>query len=203
MINCSFLSNSEMLCYKVKRYSYKSLGVDTCPATCKLKDAEKEEHDCEEYGEDSIVVAKEGTLIVLQSPNYVCNGSQYHRNEICVYNVSMSCNTDHVVVSRQPYHTHLAIHKNDFVQVVDYTYGQVYEKVSGWEWPKSQAAIYSTDFVLVFWSDLRWKPPVYRGFKLHMECGSNTNSSNNVPQSEGSADEGSADEGSADEPTQV
>ena len=174
-----------MLCYTVERYDRQSLGVDSCPATCKLRDVVMKKSDCDEYGENTVLVAKEKSLAVLRSPNHACsNSTKYHRSEICVYNISLSCSTDYVVISRQPEHTHLAIDEGDFVQVVDYTHERVYGKVNGEEWPRSQAAIYSSNFVLVFWSEPHWKPAGSRGFRVHMECASSSNNSTNVPQSE-------------------
>ena len=156
-----------MLCYKVDRYDYASLlKAPDCPALCKLRDTVEEEGDCDKDEEENVQSNSESTITLVKSPNYDC--SRYHRGEICVFNISMSCSTEHVVVSDQL--SDLDIAKKDFVQVVDYTEQKVYEPVTGSEWPLSQAHITSTNFAIVFWSDKDWKRG--KGFKLHLECAS-------------------------------
>ena len=148
-------------------YDYISLfEAPDCPALCKLRDPVEEEGDCDDEEEENVKSYQGGEIMVLKSPNYDC--SLYHRGEICIYNISMPCTTDHVVVSDQL--SELDIGNKDFVQVVDYMHQKVYEPVTGTEWPKSLAHITSSDFAIVFWSDKKWKRG--RGFKLHLECAS-------------------------------
>ena len=154
-----------MLCYKVDRYDWVSLNVaEDCPALCRLRNVGEGDSDCDREEEENVESYPERGITVVKSPHYNC--SQYLPGEICIYNVSMSCDTDHVVVSDRL--SELDVAKKDFVQIVDYTKQEVYQSVTGSEWPKSQVHITSTDFAIVFWSNKDRK--LGKGFKLHLEC---------------------------------
>ena len=181
-----------MLCYKVDRYDVVSLDeAPACPALCRLRNVGEGDGECDREEEENVESYLESGITVVKSPNYNC--SQYLPGEICIYNISMSCDTNHVVVSNRLSELDLA--KKDFVQIVDYTEQEVYQSVTGSEWPKSQVHITSTNFAIVFWSNKDRK--LGKGFKLHLECaGGAVQPTTETAESE-SAESESAESGSA------
>ena len=101
--------------------------------------------------------------MIAESPDYLCS-PKYTHNMMCIYNISMSCNTNQVQVT----FSDVDITDNDFVQVIDHTNGQIYPPVSGSTWPVTQRSIPSSRFMLVFWSDK--DSTQSRGFKLVLNC---------------------------------
>ena len=103
-----------------------------------------------------------GNFVIADSPNYGCDN--YTKNFICIYNVSMSCGSNHVQVQTDLSDIDLA--ENDFVQVI--ARGQVYPPVFHKTWPATLRSIPSTQFILVFWSDK--DNTQSRGFRLFLNC---------------------------------
>lgn len=160
MYNCCFLSCSEAKCFHVDRYDVTTLiASPKCPALCRLRYS-RPHHVC-----SGSLIQQIGTSgpTIITSPLYSCN-LNYPRSYICVYNVSMLCSSDNVKV--QP--IRISLDKNDFVQVIDPTSGQINQPVSGSTWPDSQKIIPSSRFVFVFWSDK--DATQSQGFKVKLEC---------------------------------
>lgn len=118
-------------------------------------------------------LAETGSALFATSPMYNCK-SNYPRSYICVYNISVACGNNYVRV--QPFDIDLA--DNDFVQVIDYARGQVYQPVSGLKWPATLMNIPSSQFTMVFWSDKDRTQG--RGFRLKLSCQSSTEEVNEL-----------------------
>ena len=82
-----------------------------------------------------------------------------------MYNISMPCNDNHVVISDTASTMNIAS-DGDFLQVIDYQNNQKYEVMSGNT--LLQTEITNSNFLLLFWSE---KDSLQgNGFKLQFEC---------------------------------
>ena len=142
-------------------YDLRSLTVPDCPAVCKLKDSDEEkDQDC---GEDDLLVSTESAVSIV-SPRYGC-GLQYRKKEICIYNISLPCGTDDVVISAGLSNLNLA--ENDFLDIIDYSQMHPYERIT--ESLSRDLRVSSSQFVVLFSSSNNEKASG-NGFNLHMEC---------------------------------
>ena len=89
----------------------------------------------------------------------------------------MNCEADHVSVSQ----SRLNLAPNDFVQVIDFSNGDSQDKVftntADGKWPRNRLHIYSSDFLLVFWTEDGSKDG-YDGFTIGFECPSGVDNTN-------------------------
>ena len=176
-------------------YDLQSTTVAQCPAVCKLKDSD-EERD-EECTEDNLMLETDGSFAKIVSPRYDC-GLEYRKKEICLYNVSMSCETNDVVVSARLSNINLS--DGDFLDIIDYSQKHAYGKIAGSQALSRDLRILSSQFVILFSSNSKEKERG-SGFTLHMECALKLTTNHGDKNKEGSAknEEGSAEteEGSA------
>lgn len=128
---------------------------------CKVGDALNTNH-LEEHG---IAVAK--------SPRYDCPGTDYFRNEVCIYNISMGCagtaDTDiHTDISSQ---SDIELGDGDSIDVFSYKTGGTSHKlmsIGSGQALSSHTHIPATDFIMVFTSNADAKQG--RGFNIQLEC---------------------------------
>ena len=139
------------------------LSAPSCPAFCRLRQSRKKHFCPRSQDNDLLVSLRGGRVVLLKSPKYDCS-SKYPKSVMCVYSVSMPCNSNSVVVS----HSKLNLSESDFVQVVDNTRSQGYQPVTGSTWPATQHAIPSSQLKVVFWSDHDNRQG--KGFKLQLSC---------------------------------
>ena len=105
-------------------------------------------------------------IIIAKSPRYDCS-ENYYRNEICVYNVSMSCaEKSHVDISVQG--SHIDLEDGDFLNIFSHSNNQKFPPISGNSLLPAQVSIPETDFVMVFTSNADSRQG--KGFKLQLEC---------------------------------
>ena len=151
---------SEFQCFTVRMYDLESVKFPECPAVCKLRDSDEEsDEDC---GEDDLLVNTENAVNIV-SPRYHC-GLQYRKKEICLYNISLSCGTDDVVISAGLSNLNLA--ENDFLDIIDYSQKHEYARIKNAQFlPR----VLSRQFVVLFSSSNNDKASG-NGFSLHMEC---------------------------------
>ena len=161
-------------------YDLASAIVSECPAVCKLKNSnEKKDELC--HRNDHMVV-NDGA-VEITSPRFQC-GLEYRKKEICIYNVSMTCEANDVAISRNLSKLNLA--KNDFLDVIDYSHGQSFQKITGSEFPTERDMhIGSNNFVVLF-SSSKGKKSHGNGFSLHVECRSDPVSPKEEDDQEGS-----------------
>lgn len=139
-----------------------------CPAVCKLKDSdEAKDEACDE---DNLLVVGDGGVATILSPRYGC-GLEYRKKEICVYNVSLSCASNHVTISKDLSKLDLAA--GDFLDIIDYSQKDTYGKITGSELGERDLWIHSSDFVVLFSSSNNEKTSG-NGFSIHMECSEGT-----------------------------
>ena len=170
-------------------YDLESITVAQCPAVCKLKDSDEEKD--EECAENNLMVETDGSFAKIVSPRYDC-GLQYRRKEICLYNVSLSCETNDVAVSARLSEINLS--EGDFLDIIDYSHNHVYEKISGSQALSRDLRILNRQFVVLFSSSKKEKASG-SGFNLHMECARKPNTNRGGENGEGSAE---TEEGSAE-----
>ena len=154
---------SEFQCFTVRMYDMRSVTVPECPAVCKLKDSDEEsDEDC---GEDDLLVDAEN-IINIVSPRYHC-GLQYRKKEICLYNISLPCDTDDVVISAGLSDLNLA--EKDFLDIIDYSQKHAYQRITNAQSLSRDLRVLSSQFVVLFSSSNNDKESG-NGFSLHMEC---------------------------------
>ena len=185
---------SDFQCFSVRMYNPQSVTVAECPAVCKLKDSD-EERD-KECAKDSLMLETGGGFAIkIVSPRYDC-GLQYRKKEICLYNVSMSCATNDVIVSASL--STLSLSEGDFLDVIDYSQKHAYEKIAGSHALSRDLRILSTRFVVLFSSSNKEKENE-SGFSLHIECGTKPPDSHGDKNGSADGEEGSSqtEQGSA------
>ena len=165
-------------------YDMKSATVPECPAVCKLKDSDEESD--EECDQDDLLLHVENAVNIV-SPRYRCR-MQYRKKEICLYNVSLSCGTDDVVISAGLSNLNLA--DNDYLDIID-SHGRITNAQS---LPRD-LRVGSNQFVVLFASSNKDKESG-NGFSLHMECAVKPTVSEEDHDEQGSATSGSATSGS-------
>ena len=106
-------------------------------------------------------------VVRITSPRFECD-KQYRQQEICLYNISLSCPTNDVIVSTDQ--SYLNLGDGDFIDIIDYSQKSKYGQISGSQWPEANRRIYSKDFVVLFYSSSSTKSDENR-FSIHMECG--------------------------------
>ena len=146
-------------------YALSSAAAPQCPAVCKLRDSDEKKDDVCDCN-DHITVTE--SAVKISSPRFEC-GLGYRKKEICLYNVSLSCQTNNVVISKDLSQLNLA--DGDFLDVIDYSNQQSFQTITGNEFPTGRDMyIFGTsDFVVLFFSSSRKKSDDH-GFSLHMEC---------------------------------
>ena len=118
----------------------------------------KEVDDCPV---SNLVVHENGEVLVAKSPRYGC--SDYLKNEICIYNISMSCqDSSHLIISETA--SHMDVAHGDFLHII---VGDTHQyRLSGDL--LTQHELHSTNFLMVFWSrNDRYEGA---GFKLQFQC---------------------------------
>lgn len=156
----SFLICSSFKCYRVQRYTYSTTSED-CPALCRLKDVNNNGCPVDDLVDDTFLESE--NVLVVESPRYSC--SEYLMNEVCVYNISMPCSNNRVVISDTASEMNIA-GDGDFVQVIDYENNRIYDAMSGNALLRTE--ITNSNFLLLFWSE---KDSLQaNGFKLQFEC---------------------------------
>ena len=109
----------------------------------------------------NLVVHENGEVLVAKSPRYGC--SDYLQNEICVYNISMSCqDSSHLTISETA--SNMDVAHGDFLHIIVDDTHQYH--LSGDL--LTQYELYSSRFLMVLWSG----KDRYRGagFRLQFEC---------------------------------
>ena len=66
-------------------------------------------------------------ISIAKSPQYGC--SDYLRNEVCVYNISMPCKDSHVSISK--YSSAIDIAEGDSLEIIDYKTHTHYQPITG------------------------------------------------------------------------
>ena len=159
-------------------YSEEALSIPECPAACKLKLMdEAKDKECDQ---DDLLISSH-SVVTISSPRFYCD-KQYRQQEICLYNISLPCETNDVVVSTEHNQSYLNLSDGDFIDIIDYSQKGKYAEISGSQWPRSNSRIYSKDFVVLFYSSGSSKTDENR-FRVHMEC------SQPAKEDEGSADQ--------------
>ena len=159
-------------------YNLASASEPNCPAVCKLRDSDEKKDELCDHN-DHMTVSE--SVAKLSSPRFEC-GLGYRKKEICIYNVSLSCETDDVVISRDLSQLHLA--DGDFLDVIDYSHKQRFQMISGSEFPTERdMRIGTSDFVVLFYSSSKEKSDE-NGFSLHIECKSGIRNSKEGNDSE-------------------
>ena len=143
-------------------YDLKSASVPECPAVCKLKDSDETKD--QECGQDELLVDTP-TSVRIDSPRYNCSGQAYRKKEICMYNISLACGADDVVISSAL--SNLTLAENDFLDIIDYSRGHEYERIT--ESLSRDLRVLSSQFVVLFSSSSSDKARG-SGFRLHVEC---------------------------------
>ena len=143
-------------------YDLESARVPECPAVCKLKDSDEEKD--KECGEDELLIDTP-TSVRIVSPRYHCSGQEYRKKEICMYNISLACGADDVVISSTL--SNLTLAENDFLDIIDYSGGHEYERIT--ESLSRDLRVLSSQFVVLFSSSSSNKARG-SGFSLHVEC---------------------------------
>ena len=117
---------------------------------------------------------------VAKSPRYDCSDS-YFKNEICVYNISMPCSSNHITISEKASEIDLA--EGDSLHIIDYANKRYYEPIFGQMWPKTHRDIVTSDFLMVFLSNNDSKQG--KGFNIQLECPTLVNNESDVEDIDG------------------
>ena len=151
-------------------YSKETLEAESkCPAICKLRDSDEEDDTTCDYLEDDLAVPdrrENAHAINIRSPRYPCN-LPYRSEEVCLYNISLACDTEHVIVSStaSPLSS-LSLAKGDFLEIIDYSQNQ---NPNGRITLQRDFHVHTSQFVVLFSSSKSDKASE-NGFSIHMEC---------------------------------
>ena len=145
-----------MQCFHIRMYSKKTLPEGSkCPAVCKLRDSDAEDDLSCAFHEKYLMVPdgrENAHSVSMRSPRQPC-GLPYRQEEVCLYNVSLACATDHVIISRDTSDpSSLSLAEKDFLEVIDFTHKRHYDQIKGRDSLQENLHVYASQFVLLFWS---------------------------------------------------
>ena len=149
------------------------MAVPTCPAACKLYNPKVGDNNCEIGNILHTGFIDSRGISIAKSPRYGC--SDYLRNEVCVYNISMPCKDSHISISK--YSSAIDIAEGDSLEIIDYKTHTHYQPITGTDINSiTNRHIKTSDFLLLFLSEKDSTQST--GFKLQFECPSIRNEGN-------------------------
>ena len=132
---------------------------------CKLYNPKKGDDNCQIGNELQTGFIDSRGISIAKSPRYGC--SDYLRNEICVYNISMPCKDSHISISK--YSSVIDIAGGDSLEIIDYKNHVHYQPITGDDINSiASRHIKTSDFLLLFLSEK--DSTQSSGFKLQFEC---------------------------------